>query len=285
MPTENRVELPQGPIHYRDLGRGPPVVFVHGLLVNSRVFGDVPDRLAATHRCIVPEWPLGAHPEPMASDADLSARGLAALIAAFLEKLDLRDVTLVGNDSGGALSQLVTAHHGGRIARLVLTTCDAFEYYPPPAFQYLVWAARVPGLLAMLGASMRALPPLQRLPMAYGNLTKKRLPAELLAQWVAPSARAEIRRDVTKFLRSIDSADLLAAYERLRTLDKPVMLAWTPEDRNFPVTLAHRLREVMPRARLELIADALVFVGLDQPEKLAALISDFAAEAPLRHLG
>src|SRR5438093_1442179 len=108
-----RIELPQGPIHYRDLGEGPPVVFVHGLLVNGSVFGEVPERLKG-FRCLVPNWPLGSHSEAMNAGADLSSHGLAALIAAFIEKLGLTDVTLVGNDSGGALSQLVAARHPER---------------------------------------------------------------------------------------------------------------------------------------------------------------------------
>jgi pimeloyl-ACP methyl ester carboxylesterase len=273
-----RVVLPQGPIHYRDEGEGPPVVFVHGLLVNGSVFGEVPQRLKG-FRCLVPQWPLGSHPEPMNADADLSSHGLAALIAAFIEKLGLTDVTLVGNDSGGALSQLVCARHPERIGRLVLTTCDAFECFPPPAFQYLLTAAKVPGVMGMMSASMRLLPLMQRLPIAYGNLTVSKLSRPQLDEWVKPSANAEVRRDVGKFMRSIDPKDLFAAYETLKTFDKPVLLVWTPEDTNFPVTLAKRLLEVFPRARLELIDSAKVFVSLDQPEKVAELIAAFARPA------
>jgi len=284
MNETQRIELTQGPIHYRDIGSGPPVVFVHGLLVNGSVFGDVPERLTG-HRVLVPHWPLGSHPEAMNAGADLSSHGLAALIAGFLEKLDLSDVTLVGNDSGGALCQLVAARHPERIGRLVLTTCDAFEIFPPPAFKYLLLAARLPGVMAFLSMMMRLVPLMQRLPIAYGALTKKRLSKQLLDSWVAPGTNAGVRRDAGKFLRSIDSRQLFTAYETLRTFNKPVLLAWTPEDTHFPVTLAHRLREVMPHARLELIADAKVFVSLDQPERVAALISGFASPVALRSAG
>jgi pimeloyl-ACP methyl ester carboxylesterase len=272
-----RLELPQGPIHYRDVGSGPTVVFVHGLLINSQVWSGVVERLSATHRCVVPEWPLDSHPEAMAPDADLSSHGLAKLIADSLERLALTDVTLVGNDSGGGLSQLVAARHPERVGRLVLTTCDAFEYFPPPAFKYLLLAARIPGVMALLSASMRAVPVMQRLPIAYGHLTKSRIPQALLREWVAPSASADIRRDVGKFLRSIDSKDLCTAAETLKGFKKPVLLVWTPEDTWFPVKLAHRLREAMPHAQLELVSDARVFVGIDQPEKVAELIAAFAS--------
>jgi pimeloyl-ACP methyl ester carboxylesterase len=275
-----RIELPQGTIHYRDIGQGPPVVFVHGLVVNGSVFGEVPERLTG-FRCLVPDWPLGSHPEPMHPDADLSSRGLAALIAGFIERLGLEDVTLVGNDSGGALCQLVVAHHPERIARLVLTTCDAFEYFPPPDFQYLLRVARIPAVLRWISRLMRWFPLLQRLPIAYGALTARSLPQSLLDAWITPSANEAIRRDTAKFLRSIDSRDLFAAYERLRDFQKPVLLAWTPEDRNFPVTLAHRLQKVFPFAQLKLISNARVFVSLDQPEQVAELIATFSRPATL----
>jgi len=281
MHTPQRVELPQGPIHYVECGsRGPVVVFVHGLLVDHRVFGDVPERLAAKgFRSIVPDWPLGAHPEGMNADADLSPHGVAKLIADFIEKLGLTEVTLVGNDSGGALCQMVATRHPERIGRLALTTCDAFECFPPPAFKYLLLAARVPGVMAMLSASMRAVPMMQRLPNAYGKLTKKRLEQSLVDAWVAPTVKAEIRRDVGKFMRAIDERDTLAAADALADFKRPVLIAWTPEDKFFPVSLAHRLKERVPHARLELIEDALVFVSLDQPERVAALLADFGSTA------
>lgn len=133
----------------------------------------------------------------------------------------------------------------------------------------------------MPGLTLRLVPLLQRLPLAYGALTKKRLPAELLARWAAPSADAGVRRDVGKLMRGIRASELVAAAEALRGFNKPVLLAWTPEDRFFPVSLAHRLKEVMPHARLELIDDAKVFVALDQPERLAWVIEGFCAGAKI----
>src|SRR5262245_4818136 len=122
MHNDQRVELPQGPIHYRDVGSGPTLLFVHGLLVEGSVWDPAIERLKDKHRCIVPDWPLGSHPEPMRPDADLTPHGMAKLIADFIGALGLKDVTLVGNDSGGALSQMVATRHPDCIERLVLTT-------------------------------------------------------------------------------------------------------------------------------------------------------------------
>src|SRR4051812_26392163 len=105
---EHRVSLPQGELRYFEHGAGRPVVFVHGVLTNAELWrAVVPGVAEAGFRCLAPDWPLGAHELPMRPDADLSPPGQAELIAAFLEALDLRDVILVANDTGGALSQIL----------------------------------------------------------------------------------------------------------------------------------------------------------------------------------
>src|ERR1700688_3283749 len=119
----NEAHLPQGTVRYRDQGTGEPIVFVHGLLTNGELWRDVAPRLAADFRVIVPDWPLGSHEVPLEARADLSPPGLAAIIADFISALELDRVTLVGNDTGGAICQLVAVHHTEHLARLVLTPC------------------------------------------------------------------------------------------------------------------------------------------------------------------
>src|SRR3954465_12889237 len=97
------IQLPAGRPRYREAGEGPPIVFVHGYLVDRRLWDGVVDRLADRFRCLAPDWPLGGQQVAMNPDADLSPPSLARLIAEFVERLDLDDVTIVGNDSGGAI--------------------------------------------------------------------------------------------------------------------------------------------------------------------------------------
>ena len=157
-----QIELSQGTVHYRDEGAGPPIVLIHGLLVNGRVWERLVPLLSTSSRVIVPDLPLGSHPQAMKPSADLSPTGLAALIAELIERLDLRDVTLVGNDTGGALCQLVVTGHPERLGRLVLVNCDAFEHFPPPPFKGVVkFLSRVPGSVAGLAAGAR-LGPIRR---------------------------------------------------------------------------------------------------------------------------
>jgi pimeloyl-ACP methyl ester carboxylesterase len=276
--TDQRtVELPQGEIRYRDEGSGPPIVFVHGLLVDGTLWGEVTPRLADRHRCIVPDLPLGSHRLPMRSDADLSPPGLARLVDDFMGALDLDGVTLVGNDTGGAISQLVAVDRPGRLARLVLTPCDAYRDFFPLAFRPMQVAARIPGAITAMLQLMRARA-MRPSPAAYGLLTKRRLPDDLLARWIQPALHdPAVRRDMVRVLQGISNRYTLDAAERLRRFDKPVLIAWAPEDKFFKVSNARRLAAEIPRARLELIADSLTFVPLDQPQAVADLIAEFAA--------
>jgi pimeloyl-ACP methyl ester carboxylesterase len=274
----SQASLSQGTIQYREAGEGPPIVFVHGLLVDGRLWRKVTPLLEDRFRCIVPDLPLGSHTRPMNPDADLSPPGLARLIADFLEALDLRDVVLVANDTGGAISQITAANHPERIGRLVLTNCDAFENFLPPAFRPMQWAARVPPVLNGLLQGMR-LAPMRRLPNAYGWLIKRDFAGAPTREWVEPFlSDRDIRRDTVKVLRGIDPRHTTEAAEKLRNFDRPAMLAWAVEDRFFKIAFAERLAATINGATLERIDDSYTFVSEDQPERLAELIARFARE-------
>lgn len=273
------ITIDAGMIRYREGGPndGPALVFVHGLLVNGSLWRKVtPALVRAGYRCIVPDWPLGSHEAPMNEDADLTPEGIAQIVSDFIEALGLRDVTIIGNDSGGAITQLVAARHGERIARVVLTTCDAFEIFPPPLFNYLQYVTYVPGLIKLLAVAMVHVPALRRLPIAYGLLTKRRIPEDIVEGWIRPIATStHVRRDVTKFIRGLSPAITMRVSKELADVNKPFLLVWSPEDQSFPVSLAHRLRRTLRDADLVLIEDALVFIAEDRPEALVNAIQAF----------
>ncbi|HWX96390.1 MAG TPA: alpha/beta hydrolase [Solirubrobacteraceae bacterium] len=273
----NEVRLPQGTIRYREFGAGEPIVLVHGLLTNGELWRDVAPRLAADYRVIVPDWPLGSQQQPLEPGADLSPLGLARLIADFLSALELESVTLVGNDTGGALCQLVAVNHPERLARLVLTPCDAYENFLPPAFRPLQVLAHVPGSVFALAQSLR-LPAARRMPLAYGWIMKRPDDA-LTAAWLQPARTSRaIRREIAALLKGISPRYTLEAAERFARFTKPVLIAWAPEDRFFKLRYAERLAAAFPNGRLELIEDSYTFVPLDQPERTAELIGSFARE-------
>ncbi len=128
-----QVELSAGTLDYEDTaGPGPVIVLLHGLMMDASLWTDVIADLAVEYRCIAPTLPLGAHRHRMRSDADLSMRGIAGVVAELLDRLELDDVTLVGNDTGGALVQLLMRDRvSHQLSRVVLVSCDAFDNFPP----------------------------------------------------------------------------------------------------------------------------------------------------------
>ena len=274
----NQVEIPQGTIQYREQGTGEPIVLIAGLLNNSLLWRDVMDELAKDFRVIAPDLPLGSHSLPMNVDVDLSPPGLAEIIAAFLEALDLRDVTLVGNDTGGAISQLVAVNHPERLGRLVLTPCDTHDNFLPPMFRPLQMAARVPGAIWLIGQTLRPRAA-RRLPNAFGWLSKRPLDDDVSDAFLKPAlGDRRIRKDLAAVLKGIDSRYTEEAATRFGEFDKPVLLAWAPEDRFFKWHYAERLAEAFPHARLERIEDSYTYVSVDQPRRTAELIAGFVRE-------
>jgi pimeloyl-ACP methyl ester carboxylesterase len=277
---QRTIDLPAGRIHYREAGPvdGRPVVFVHGFLVDGTLWSDVPERLGEHgFRALAPTWPLGAQPSAMHPGADLSPRGVARVVLSFLEAHDLRDVTLVGSDTGGAVCQFLIDEDPSRIGRLVLTNCDAFETFPPFPFDLLFRLGRHPRAARAVLQTMR-LAALRNSRLGFGWLVRRRLTAAESLPWVTPYLTdAGVRRDVTSFLRGWRPGDLADVATRLPGFDRPVLLCWAPGDPFFKIGLARRLAETFPDARLVEFPDARTFVSLDQPARLAGEVERFVA--------
>jgi pimeloyl-ACP methyl ester carboxylesterase len=272
----HEIELPAGRIRYREAGEGKPVVFVHGFLVDGRLWDGVVDQLSDRCRCIAPDWPIAAHQVAMNPDADLSPPGIAALIASFLDALELEDVTIVGNDSGGAMSQVLVTRHPERIGRLVLTNCDTHDNFPPGIFKAMPPLAKLPGGMTVLSAPFR-IGALAR--TAFKPFARTPIPADLVASWMRPSlSDPGIKRDATKVTAGMNKRYTVEAAERLSESELPLLLTWAPGDKFFPISYAERLEKETPNARLVRIPDASTFVALDQPARLADEIATFVQQ-------
>ncbi len=274
------VELSAGTIDYEDTGGGgPAIVLVHGLIMDSSLWRHVIADLRTDFRCVAPTLPLGGHRHAMRSDADLSMRGIAEILGELLERLELERVTLATNDWGGP-QLLIGGAHDPRIARLALCSCEAFDNVPPKgAARMLPYLARVPG-----GIDAALMPfrfdRLRRLPMTYGQLSKRPVPREVMDRWFSPALeRREIRRDLRKYVLSAAQGrrELLAAAEALRDFDRPALVAWASEDRLMPRAHGARLAELLPRARLVEIEDSYTLIPEDQPALLAASLRELLA--------
>ena len=255
-----------------EAGDGPPVVLVHGALVNANLWRRVVPLLDGRTRVTL-DLPLGSDTEPMPADADLTPPALADLIADAIAALELEDVTIVGNDTGGGLTQILATRRPDRIGRVVLTSCDAFANFPPPFFRWVLAPARIPGAIPVAFGGLRVRR-LRRLPIAYGWLSNEAPEPEADDSYVLPVlTNGAIRRDVRKLLAGLDPRHTLDAAAKLAAFDKPVLIAWSANDRFFPPAHAERLAKLIPDARLEWVEGARTFSPEDAPERLAELIA------------
>lgn len=271
------ITLTQGTIEYADEGQGPPVVFVHGFLVDGDLWRTTAAALQDRARCLRPTLPLGSHRRPMGPGFDASPRGVARLVLEFLDALDLQDVTLVGNDTGGAICQFVLDERPDRIARVVFTNCDCFDRFPPPPFNALRWLPRIPGAMGLTAAAGRL-----HLARAIGfqPLVKRKIPRELLDQWWRPlRTDREVRAETGRFLKAVRPAELADVATRLPGYRGRVLVTWAPEDRFFRIAEGRRLAALFADADLVEIPDAGTFVCHDQPEVLAGHIAGELPEA------
>lgn len=276
------LDLPDGRLDYFERGEGPAILFSHGWLANANLWRKVVDILCGEFRCLVLDLPLGSHRTPMGEGADLSPTGIAALIAAAAEGLDLRQMTLVGNDSGGAYSQIALAQHGDlgkRVSRLVLTSCETpYDEWPPKPFDGLPAAASDPQALGQLLAALED-PGVRALPAAYGLLAKHPLEPGAYDSFALPAGRNEgVLRDVAKAMSSASTDPVRAAGKHLiEHSDLPTLLIWSSEDEVFPLTHAERYAGALRNGSLVQIEDSYSFTPEDQPTAVAAAIRSFAS--------
>jgi pimeloyl-ACP methyl ester carboxylesterase len=274
--------LQQAAIEYQEFGprNSPhaPVLFVHGILVDGKLWQQVAEGLARRgFRCIAPTWPLGSHTVPVTEPTALSLPGVAQIINDAIVALDLSDVTLVGSDTGGGLCQLVIDAYPDRIGRVVLTNCDAFDKCPPFPFDIAFELLRGPISVKTLFGLMR-LRMLRHSPLGFGLLINQP-DADLSFSWIQPCLRdSHICRDLAALLRQVSTTDLTDVATRLPRFTKPVTLVWGQQDRCFTPSLGRRLAGLFSNGKLIEVPGAKTFVALDEPYAVMDAIAAINAE-------
>ncbi len=271
------VELSAGTIDYEDTGGdGPIVVLVHGLLMDGRQWRKVRAELGAGYRFVMPTLPMGAHRRAMRHDADLSLRGMVRILAEFLERLELREVTLCFNDWCGA-PVMIAEGLADRVGKLVLVSCESFENYPPGLAGHAAWlAAKIPGGVPLMRRTLLQ-PQLRKLPLIFGQMTKHGVPDELMRDWMAPLREPAISRDYRKYAGDAMSGrrDLIAATPSLASFEHPVLVVWDTEGPMMPNAHGPRLAAAFPNSRLVELADCYTLIPEDQPRLLALHMREF----------
>jgi pimeloyl-ACP methyl ester carboxylesterase len=275
------IDLPQGRLHYRVAGpedaKGPPVVFIHPVLCDGALWSPVAERLAAEGiRSYAPDWPLGSHRIALASDADRSPRGIAQMVSDFLAALELQQVTLVGNDTGGAITQYVLDAGEARVARAVVMNCDAFDTFPPFPFNAILGLMKLDWLAHIIAIQMQWTP-LRHSWLGFGLLARNR-PADLTRSWLEPIRIDDgVRADLVHLLRNVRPAELKTVTPRMSVVTKPVIVLWGMADRVFKPALGRRLAAAFANAEFIEVPNARTFLALDAPDAVAAAIASVAA--------
>ena len=271
------IETSGGRMRAFTAGNGEPIVFVHGALVNANLWRKVVPELSKDFRCVCLDMPLGSHELAMPNQ-DCSPVGLADLIAEAIGKLGLENPTIVANDTGGGLTQIAVGRHPDLAGKVVLTSCDAYDHFPPRFFKVLLAPTAVPALGRALFTPMR-IHAMRQSPLAFGWLMHVKLDRHAGDSFVLPIlTNKAVGADFSRFVRTVHPRDTLAAIEKLRSYDRPVLIAWSRDDKFFKPSDAERLAKDIPGARLEWIDNARTFSAEDQPERLAELIAAFVRE-------
>jgi pimeloyl-ACP methyl ester carboxylesterase len=279
------LDLPQGRLRYFEAGAGEPIVFVHGYLVNANIWRKVVPPLARDFRCIALDLPFGSHAVPLRPDANLSGPGQVRLVLDALDALGLDEPALVGMDTGGAICQFIVTQHPERVGRLVLTSCDYRDNFPPRLFSYLKLLPAVAPIVPLLFAPVR-LRATRRAPHMLGRLTAGPLDRAAEDSYILPSLEdRRVRADLAKAVAIFDRARLNHAADNLWRFQRPALIAWSRDDTVFPVAHGERLSRELPNARLELIDRARTFSMEEQPERLAGAIARFLHETAGAPLG
>ena len=271
------VDVAAGTVQYREEGDpdGPPVVLLHGLLMNDAQWESALPHLPSGYRYLLPVLPMGGHRVPMRADADLTLPGMVGIVADVLDALDLTDVTLVVTDWGGPLF-LTDIGRDARVSRLVICPSEAFDNFPPGLPGKIAWLASRSTATVWLALRQLRVGWLRRQRLMFGMMAKHPVPQAVVEQWVAGGLENPlIRRDLVKYCRTrFDKADLIRATQRLADFDGPALVLWS-DNPVMPVEHGRRLADLLPHGRLMMIDDAYVLTMLDQPERTAAAIGEF----------
>lgn len=273
------IRLDRGDLAYVDHGDGdaPAALFVHGVLVNADIWRNVIWAVADMRRCIAPDLPAhGATPVPDDAAADLSLTGLAAMLDELCERLDLAQVDLVANDTGGAVAQVFAARYPTRIRTLTLTNCDVHDNFPPEAFKPFVALAES-GEFGPMVAAMGGDLALARSEVGFGMgyAHPDRLSDEVLTSYLGPFVPDQ-GKGLERVLTASSAADLMAVEPLLAELSAPSQVAWGTGDSFFEQRWAERLAEMIPGVeRVALVPDAMLFWPDERASDLVDLLRDF----------
>jgi pimeloyl-ACP methyl ester carboxylesterase len=233
-----------GPVACLEAGQGPAALFVHGVFLNADLWRHQLDALGDIRRCVAVDL-LGHGQSPPPTTGAMTIETQVEMIVDLLDRLGIDQVDLVGNDSGGAIAQLVVAHIPDRVRSLVLTNCDTHDNWPPEAFRPIFDLARS-GELAAAAQALAADPAAARTALASGFEDPDALSDQTVASFFAPFADRSGAEALQTYVAGMDSAVTVAIEADLARFDARTLIVWGTGDEFFDVRWAHWLAETIP---------------------------------------
>jgi pimeloyl-ACP methyl ester carboxylesterase len=275
-----RVETPAGGLSCFDVGSGPAVLFVHGVIFNAYLWRRVVAVLSEERRCVAVDLPAHGR-SPSSPEEDLSLRANADRLAALCDALELEQVDLVGNDTGGALAQIFAVRHRERVRTLTLTNCDAHDNLPPAEFKEGKELAAAGQLGAVVGQLARD-PDLARTAERGLNLTfehPESVTDEAIDAYFGVFRDPDRAAELDRFAVSTKVEDLLEVEPGLAELTMPTLVVWGTGDVFFDVEWAYWLRDHIPGTKrvVELEGAKLLFPD-ERAEEFAPHLRAFLDE-------
>ncbi len=272
--TVRSIRTVSGRVAYADAGSGPVALFVHGVLLNKHLWRHQLASLSDIRRCIAVD--LLAHGDTeIEPDQDVSVTANARMLREVIDALDVGQVDVIGNDSGGGIAQIFAALNPDRVRTLTLTNCDTHDNWPPEAFKPFLDMAAGGGLSRTLNA-MLADKAIYRSPGALGPAYEQpeSVSDQDIETYLRPLVRTEQRtRDLQRFLAAFDHKHTVAVESRLRELRAPTLIVWGTNDVYFPVKWAHWLAETIPGAKPPIeLAGARIFFPEERPAEFNRLL-------------
>ena len=270
MSDRRTIETPSGRIAYVDRGDGPTALFVHGVFLNADLWDGVVDGVSDVRRCIAPDILCHGQTRERA-DADVSFAGQAEMLLQLVDALDLRQVDLVANDSGGAIAQIFVARYPERVRTLLLTNCDVEPDSPPPKVKPVIEMARAGTLgdataqwltdKAMARSTLGAA--VYRDPNGFAD--------ETIEYYVTPLVSSPLRRaQYHAFHIALEPNPLAGIEAALKRSAVPVRIVWGASDDIFAQEDAEYLNRTFPQSRgIRRVPGAKLFFQEEFPDVIA----------------
>lgn len=271
-------DTPFGRIAYVERGSGAAALFLHGFPLNGFAWRDVIEDLGGIRRCIAPDLMAFGYTE-VAGVQDLSFKGQARMLAAFLDALKVDKVDLVGNDSGGGVSELFAANYPSRVQTLTLTNCEVYDLWPNPTLQQLFDRLTPEGALASL-KMIAGDPAAARGAFSSAYEDAGRIPREAFRIYLEPVLATTRRTDILRrFLLEVqnDRAQLVAAAPQLKQLRAPVQVIWGDADVFFDTepSLNWLRQNITAIRKLITVPRAKLFFPEEHPKLMSVLLGEF----------